>query len=264
MHRYTTSVILEESVENVTPQSQRLKQNFNSSTDNNAPSTIMPFTGSNLSSALSSMSKNSISHSNSNSDNDIATKLLPANFRIDSVEEDANNKQAGSKKRSVTFASENAFSTDEFSNNTLKFHILCSNFFQGISIVISTSWNDIKHANIRMQCIKLKILASRSFYRLLYRRWMIAYSTFTILYLALIFGWILGVSTNDAQTVTGLIGIGTLCIILTNLQFVFWQFSNNQVRQRNLCLLFYSVDQVWACDTILYLHLFHIFCFFLH
>jgi hypothetical protein len=106
---------------------------------------------------------------------------------------------------------------------------MCHNWCVGFSEVIQTSISDIIHADKRIQLLKLRILFLRSFFKLYERKSMIIFTSLTILYLALVFGWIVGKSTNDGTTVTGLIGIGTMCITLANLQYVFWIYASNQV-----------------------------------
>lgn len=110
-----------------------------------------------------------------------------------------------------------------------RYYTAVSVWADGVQNVVCLSLSDIEKINISMQFVKLKILLVRSFYRLGYRAKLTVGGSCVVLYLSLLFSLILGKSTDESTTVTGLFAIGTLCIFLSNMQYVFWLFTNNQV-----------------------------------
>lgn len=142
-------------------------------------------------------------------------------------------KEFGRKSRDVrsnTMTSEKSERLlSEDVNRKLRVSNMCANWWSGFMEVLSRSLIEIRSVNPYMLLMKARILFVRAWFRVRYRTSMVIVTTLTILYLALVFGWILGDSNDEGTTVTGLVGIGTMCITLANLQFVFFMHTNNQV-----------------------------------
>ena len=101
-----------------------------------------------------------------------------------------------------------------------------------VSWVISSTkqfYHELRHADYSMLYIRSQILMERSLYTLIKRHKMIAGTLAMHIFLAVNFGYILGPSGDESAAVTSLFGIGTMLLILTNVQLVFFMFKNNEV-----------------------------------
>ena len=94
---------------------------------------------------------------------------------------------------------------------------------------ISNICHALTEIDIYMVMYKSHILWERNFKMLLNRRSLVIESTVTVIALAVIFGFVLGPSSDDYLSVLGMFGIGNLCILLTNMQYINFLFLNNQV-----------------------------------
>ena len=81
----------------------------------------------------------------------------------------------------------------------------------------------------RIQLVKLEVLLTRAWRVLLRRDKLILGSTLVVVYFAVMFGAMLGKSTDDAIAVASMFGMGNLVIILSNLPLIFFMYHNHQV-----------------------------------
>ena len=93
----------------------------------------------------------------------------------------------------------------------------------------STFFLNIKQFDFGLQQQKSYILISRAFVTLMKRGKLVWGSTFVALFFSLNFGWILGPSTDEAPSVSAVFAMGAVLLIMSNLQFVFFLFHNNEV-----------------------------------
>ena len=107
-----------------------------------------------------------------------------------------------------------------------------SEYCHWISDSFSMYCNELKKVNFSLQLLKCKILLIRSYYVLVKREKMVIATCCLNIFLAVLFGIIIGPSSEDYVAITALFGIGTMLLLLSNVQFLFWIFQNNEV----LCL----------------------------
>jgi hypothetical protein len=88
---------------------------------------------------------------------------------------------------------------------------------------------NLKQFDFELQFRKSMILISRAFRTLAKRGKLVWGSTFVALFFAFNFGWILGPSTDEAPSVSAVFAMGAVLLIMSNLQFVFFLFHNNEV-----------------------------------
>lgn len=88
---------------------------------------------------------------------------------------------------------------------------------------------NMKQFDFELQSRKSIILISRAFRTLAKRGKLVWGSTFVALFFAFNFGWILGPSTDEAPSVSAVFAMGAVLLIMSNLQFVFFLFHNNEV-----------------------------------
>ena len=96
---------------------------------------------------------------------------------------------------------------------------------------------NMKQFDFELQFRKSGILISRAFRTLAKRGKLVWGSTFVALFFAFNFGWILGPSTDEAPSVSAVFAMGAVLLIMSNLQFVFFLFHNNEVSRFLLCHL---------------------------
>jgi hypothetical protein len=94
---------------------------------------------------------------------------------------------------------------------------------------LSTLFVNLKKFDFELQFRKGGILMSRAWRTLMKRGKLVWGSTFVALFFALNFGWILGPSTDEAPSVSAVFAMGAVLLIMSNLQFVFFLFHNNEV-----------------------------------
>ena len=90
-------------------------------------------------------------------------------------------------------------------------------------------FEELKKTDFSMQALKCKIMFTRSFYVLAKREKMVFGTLLMHFFLAVNFGYIIGPSSDNYVAVTAMFGIGTMLLILTNVQFLFWIYQNNEV-----------------------------------
>jgi hypothetical protein len=93
----------------------------------------------------------------------------------------------------------------------------------------STLIVNLKQFDFELQFRKGSILMSRAWRTLMKRGKLVWGSTFVALFFAFNFGWILGPSTDEAPSVSAVFAMGAVLLIMSNLQFVFFLFHNNEV-----------------------------------
>lgn len=87
----------------------------------------------------------------------------------------------------------------------------------------------LRSVNWHILFVKLQVILGRSWRVLLRREKLIIGSTMVVVYFALMFGAMLGKSTDDALAVASMFGMGNLVIILSNLPLIFFMYHNHQV-----------------------------------
>jgi hypothetical protein len=115
---------------------------------------------------------------------------------------------------------------------------------------VTTTIRNIREVDLYMQYRRASILTTRAFFVLLKRGKLITGSTIVILYIACVFGLILGKSTHEGISVCGVYAIGALLIILSNLQFVFFLYHNNEVFLREHSRGLYSTVLHWLFQDL--------------
>ena len=113
--------------------------------------------------------------------------------------------------------------------NPRKFLAIIAMYSMWLFTSTSQFFNELRHLNCSMTYSHCKVLMERSFYTLFNRRKMIIATLIMHTFLAVNFGYIIGPSGDDSTAVTSLFGIGTMLLILTNVQLVFFLFKNNEV-----------------------------------
>lgn len=93
----------------------------------------------------------------------------------------------------------------------------------------STLVRNARQFDFELQSRKGLILISRAWRTLMRRGKLVWGSTFVALFFAFNFGWILGPSTDEAPSVSAVFAMGAVLLIMSNLQFVFFLFHNNEV-----------------------------------
>jgi hypothetical protein len=98
-----------------------------------------------------------------------------------------------------------------------------------IAIDVSRTLISCPQVDLRVEMRRANILLKRSFFVLARRGKLVWGSTFVALFWALLFGWILGQSTNEVGSVLGVFSMGAMLLLMSTVQFVFFLFCNNQV-----------------------------------
>jgi ABC-type multidrug transport system ATPase subunit len=102
-------------------------------------------------------------------------------------------------------------------------------------------------------CYELKmmfLLLERSFFVLARRGKLVMGSTVVIAAIALTFGFIVGESSNESGTVLAVFIMGTLLLIMSNLQLVFFLLKNNEVFLREHSRGLYSIIPYWIINDL--------------
>ena len=122
---------------------------------------------------------------------------------------------------------------------------------------------NIREIDIYMQYRIAVLLVTRSYYVLIKRGKLVVGSTVVILFIACVFGIILGESTHEATSICAVFAMGSLLIILSNLQFVFFLYNNNEVFLREHSRGLYSTLSHWLFEDLplLFLRTIHSFLF---
>lgn len=137
---------------------------------------------------------------------------------------------------------ENLGINERLASETKPFNFLLSSLVHTISA--------FHHFDLKLQVFKAKLLLLRSWKKLFQRKKLVLGSTAVIFFLAFLFGGLLGESTNESGTVTGMFGIGFMLVFLSNIQFAFWLFTNNQIFLREHSRGLYSAVLQWAVDDL--------------
>ena len=93
-------------------------------------------------------------------------------------------------------------------------------------------WNaliNVRNVDFEMQARKAWILLERSWFTLVNREKLLLGSSLVLIFYGVLIGIILGESTNESGSVVGSFCIGSLMMILSNVQFVFFLYGNNEV-----------------------------------
>ena len=96
----------------------------------------------------------------------------------------------------------------------------------------------------------MRVLLERSFFVLFRRGKLVGGSTVVITLIALTFGFIVGKSTNESGTVVGTFIMGTMLLIMSNLQHVFFLLKNNEVFLREHSRGLYSIIPYWLINDL--------------
>ena len=94
---------------------------------------------------------------------------------------------------------------------------------------ISNAASNIRHIDVEMQARKAWILLERAWFTLAKREKLVLGSTLVAIAFAVLIGVILGESTNESGSVVGSFCIGSLMMLMSNVQFVFFLFGKNEV-----------------------------------
>jgi hypothetical protein len=108
----------------------------------------------------------------------------------------------------------------------------CVRCSMGVKEAATSFWKwlgSLRSVNWHILFVKLKVILARSWRVLLRREKLMAGSTLVVVYFAVMFGAMLGKSTDDALAVASMFGMGNLVIILSNLPLIFFMFHNHQV-----------------------------------
>eukprot|EP00602_Paraphysomonas_sp_CaronLab_P009688 CAMPEP_0185022730 /NCGR_PEP_ID=MMETSP1103-20130426/5431_1 /TAXON_ID=36769 /ORGANISM="Paraphysomonas bandaiensis, Strain Caron Lab Isolate" /LENGTH=1307 /DNA_ID=CAMNT_0027554945 /DNA_START=376 /DNA_END=4299 /DNA_ORIENTATION=+ len=117
-------------------------------------------------------------------------------------------------------------------------------------VVVSEWIVGVRNADPSRQIHCGRVILQRS-WKVLYKRdKLVIGTTLTSVFFACVFGFMLGPSTNEADAVACMFGIGSMCILLSNLQFVFFMFNNHKVFLREHSRGLYSNLLHWlVSDT---------------
>jgi hypothetical protein len=100
---------------------------------------------------------------------------------------------------------------------------------QDIVTVVAHRLVALQHTDPSLVTYKFLVLLLRAGLILYKRQKLVIGSTVVICVIAAVFGFVLGPATNEANAVVAMLGMGNVFIILSNLQFVFWMFTNHRV-----------------------------------
>eukprot|EP00602_Paraphysomonas_sp_CaronLab_P005049 CAMPEP_0185030590 /NCGR_PEP_ID=MMETSP1103-20130426/17564_1 /TAXON_ID=36769 /ORGANISM="Paraphysomonas bandaiensis, Strain Caron Lab Isolate" /LENGTH=1294 /DNA_ID=CAMNT_0027565783 /DNA_START=13 /DNA_END=3894 /DNA_ORIENTATION=- len=124
--------------------------------------------------------------------------------------------------------------------------LMCALFMESVSNAVQ----NVKNMDLSLESRKAGILLRRSWYTLMKRYKLVVGSTIVALFIAFNFGWILGESTDEASAVTAVFAMGALLLIISNVQFVFFLFHNNEVFLREHSRGLYSAFIHWIVDDL--------------
>ena len=110
-----------------------------------------------------------------------------------------------------------------------KVRTIGSEYLHWISVSFDLYIKEFKNVKFSLQLLKCKILFIRSYYVLAKREKMIISTCVLNIFLAILFGCIIGPSSDNYVAITALFGIGTMLLLLSNVQYLFWIFQNNEV-----------------------------------
>lgn len=144
-----------------------------------------------------------------------------------------------------------------------KLHYLIFTIWMFFVEAFKITIKNIREIDIYMQYRIAILLVTRSYYVLIKRGKLMVGSTIVILYIACVFGIILGESTHEATSICAVFAMGSLLIILSNLQFVFFLYNNNEVFLREHSRGLYSTLIHWLFEDLplLCLRTIHAFIF---
>jgi ABC-type multidrug transport system ATPase subunit len=152
-----------------------------------------------------------------------------------SVEDEKEKERTSSVKRT---SSANKRSLDNVNNNKFS-NVSAPSFVKSICSM-----------DIVEELKKMYILLERSFFVLFRRGKLVVGSTVVIALIALTFGFIVGKSSNESGTVTATFIMGTLLLIMSNLQLVFFLLKNNEVFLREHSRGLYSIAPYWLINDL--------------
>jgi len=110
--------------------------------------------------------------------------------------------------------------------------------------------SDICAFRLSHQFRRAQILLSRAWFTLFRREKMVVGTCLSIVYLGSVFGYMLGEATNEGIEVASVFGMGNMCTLLSNIQFVYFLFNNNQVFLREHSKGLYSCGLHWVVNDI--------------
>ena len=151
------------------------------------------------------------------------------NTSVDTDENKSNDKRPLSNKS----RSDSSGTTNNFSN------VMAPSFVKSIC-----------SPNMVLESKKMLILLERSFFVLFRRGKLVIGSSVVVILIALTFGFVVGKSTNESGTVTATCIFGTLLLIMSNLQLVFFLMKNNEVFLREHSRGLYSILPYWLINDI--------------
>ena len=163
----------------------------------------------------------------------------------DKSDEDENRRKSSSFLGSIDVDED-----EENATTSSKLQYLLHTIWMFLVDAIRTTMKNIRGVDPYMQYRLASILTTRSFYVLLKRGKLMIGSTVVILFIACVFGIILGESTHEGTSVTGVYAMGALLLILSNLQFVFFLYHNNEVFLREHSRGLYSTVLHWLFEDL--------------
>jgi hypothetical protein len=119
--------------------------------------------------------------------------------------------------------------SDDLNPAEVKFKFFFYGWIHYFVDVIYTLYTNVTQFSFELQSRKAYILIDRAFWTLMKRGKLVVGSTCVALFFAFNFGWILGPSTDEAPSVSAVFAMGAVLLIMTNLQFAFFLFHNNEV-----------------------------------
>lgn len=117
-----------------------------------------------------------------------------------------------------------------------------------VSTSIKEYFDSFPETDVRVSFMKFATIFRRSFKNLLNRKKLILGSFVLHIALALILGWILGDTDGNIYNLTSFFAIGTLLLMLSNLQLVLFLFRSQQIFLKEHARGLYSTSIHWAAS----------------
>lgn len=130
------------------------------------------------------------------------------------------------------------------SHNQLKVHLLASSSFDmssqlemelpeeqggGIGDRLAAAFTGLRNTDYRIVRLHSEVILSRSIFALFRRGKLVMGSLVLHIFFAINFWWIMDDSSEDTNPVIGFFAVSGLVLIVANVQFGYYLFSNNEV-----------------------------------
>ena len=122
-----------------------------------------------------------------------------------------------------------------------------------ISDLVKSTYKSFRKTDLRIVLLHSKVILSRSFFALLKREKLVIGSLALHLFFAFLFWYIMGDSSEDTNPVIGFFSVSGLILIVANVQFGYYLFSNNEVFLKEHSRGLYSCFLYWLWAPIPYL-----------